>query len=267
MKVIRFFLSNLILVAFFCGVIYVYYYWDNLTGEDTPVGQAVAYLSKEFKEVDTFVKAIRQKQDGQETNGEDIAVIKDVPAQTGTDLKAEAQAAIKQDVPSGGDVFITPEIEQSLNRTYHQQNFNRPKITQPISPSVAAKPDISAGPKSAGTSSADLNSAGSNSAGSDRELWIKARKAFYTRKFEESISSYQLLIAGRDDNFDAYGELGNVYFNQGKKTEAAAAYYEAAAILVRLGQTRRAGSLMPLLNHLDAEKASQLKELIGTGQS
>ena len=75
------------------------------------------------------------------------------------------------------------------------------------------------------------------------------------------------MIANTTDNFDAYGELGNVYFNQGKKTEAAASYYEAAAILVKLGQARRADSLMSLLNYLDAEKATQLRELIGSEPS
>ena len=57
MKLIRFFLSNILLIAFFCAVIYTYYYWDNLTGKDTPAGRAVAYLSDEFDGVNEFVEA------------------------------------------------------------------------------------------------------------------------------------------------------------------------------------------------------------------
>ena len=75
------------------------------------------------------------------------------------------------------------------------------------------------------------------------------------------------MIADSTDNYDAYGELGNVYFNQGKKVEAAAAYYEAASLLVKLGNVRRADSLLPLLNYLDTDKAVQLKELIAASQS
>ncbi len=95
-----------------------------------------------------------------------------------------------------------------------------------------------------------------------RATWITARKSFYQRKYELSENSYRKVIESTEDNFDAYGELGNVYFNQGKKQQAAAAYYEAAAILVRKGQVQRARSLMGLLRHLDKSKASELQKLI-----
>lgn len=95
-----------------------------------------------------------------------------------------------------------------------------------------------------------------------RVAWITARKSFYQRNYELSEKSYQEVIDNTNDNFDAYGELGNVYFNQGKKEQAAAAYYEAAAILVRKGQIKRARSLMGLLRHLDQSKADELQQLI-----
>lgn len=100
-----------------------------------------------------------------------------------------------------------------------------------------------------------------------RESWIAARKSFYQRNYELSEKNYQDVIANTKDNFDAYGELGNVYFNQGKKKQAASAYYEAAAILVRKGQVNRAKSLMGLLRHLDKAKAEELKVLIDSSAS
>jgi len=98
-----------------------------------------------------------------------------------------------------------------------------------------------------------------------RESWITARKSFYQRRYELSEQSYRDVIENTTDNFDAYGELGNVYFNQGKKEEAARAYFEAAVILVRKGQVRRAQSLMELLRHLDKNKAEDLRKLISPG--
>lgn len=95
-----------------------------------------------------------------------------------------------------------------------------------------------------------------------RENWIAARKSFFQRKYELSEQNYQKVIDSTEDNVDAYGELGNVYFNQGKKEQAASAYFEAAAILVRKGQVNRAQSLMGLLGHLDKSKASELQKLI-----
>lgn len=100
-----------------------------------------------------------------------------------------------------------------------------------------------------------------------REAWITARKSFYQRNYELSEQSYRKVIDSTENNFDAYGELGNVYFNQGKNKQAAAAYFEAAAILVRKGQVNRARSLMGLLRHLDKAKADELQKLIDSNLS
>ncbi|PCI07383.1 MAG: hypothetical protein COB77_04820 [Gammaproteobacteria bacterium] len=100
-----------------------------------------------------------------------------------------------------------------------------------------------------------------------RENWIIARKSFYRGNFQLSEQSYQKVIAASPDNYDAYGELGNVYFNQGKNKQAASAYYEAAAIFVKNGQFNRANSLMGLLQRLDITKARELQKLIHSSMS
>ncbi len=100
-----------------------------------------------------------------------------------------------------------------------------------------------------------------------RTSWIVARESFYQRKYELSEQNYQKIIDSTEDNFDAYGELGNVYFNQGKNEQAASAYFQAAAILVRKGQVNRALSLMGLLRHLDKSKANELQKLIDSNVS
>ncbi len=99
------------------------------------------------------------------------------------------------------------------------------------------------------------------------ESWITARKSFYQRNYDLSEQSYRMVIAKTEDNFDAYGELGNVYFNQGKKQQAATAYFEAAAILVRKGQINRARSMVGVLNFLDKDRANELQRLINTVSS
>ena len=55
MKLIRWLLSNIILIALVLALTYAYVYWDNLTGEDTPAGKAIAYLSVEYDEVREFL--------------------------------------------------------------------------------------------------------------------------------------------------------------------------------------------------------------------
>lgn len=93
-----------------------------------------------------------------------------------------------------------------------------------------------------------------------RQEWIMARQAFYKRDYEQSEKSYLWVIDNTKDNVDAYGELGNVYFNQGKRQEAAQAYFDAASILVRRGEKLRARSLMGLLRRLDAARAEELQK-------
>lgn len=100
-----------------------------------------------------------------------------------------------------------------------------------------------------------------------RNSWLTARKSYYQRNYDVSEKNYQYVIDNTEDNFDAYGELGNVYFNQGKNKQAAAAYFSAASILVRKGHIRRAESLVGLLRHLDKDKAEELQKLITSAAS
>ena len=94
------------------------------------------------------------------------------------------------------------------------------------------------------------------------DTWMAARKAFYMKNFSLSEKSYHAVIAGTNNNFDAYGELGNVYFHQGKYKHAAEAYLRAGTILVRKGNIQRAQSLLPVLQQLDVPKANQLQQQI-----
>ncbi len=107
----------------------------------------------------------------------------------------------------------------------------------------------------------------SQPSGAVRENWITARKSFYRRNYELSEQSYQQVIDSTKNNYDAYGELGNVYFNQGKNKQAASAYFEAAAILVSKGEFYRVRSLMGLLRYLDKAKANELQQLIASTKS
>ncbi len=92
--------------------------------------------------------------------------------------------------------------------------------------------------------------------------WIRARKSFFQHDYALSEKLYQHVIDHTESNYNALGELGNVFFNQGKYTQAAAAYYKAAVILVKNGQTGRAISLVGVLRSLDKVKAAALQKII-----
>jgi len=241
-------------------------FWGNLLGKETPAGKAIAYLSSEFVEVADFVNAVKAKQaqlNAGKTSPQgtsDSVAVEPVVMDQQTQVKAQSneqsheqrtpaatiqpkQSELAADVSGSnaasapvatvndsdiGGAFVSPEIERQLENVNDQG-----KVVDDTQRNEAV-----------------------------RASWITARRSFYQRKYDLSEQSYRNVIDSTEDNFDAYGELGNVYFNQGKKQQAAAAYFEAAAILVRKGQIDRAKSMVGLLNLLDKGRAVELQKLI-----
>jgi len=249
----RWLLSNILLIVIVLVLSYVYVYWDKLADEDTPAGPAIAWLSGEFKFVGDLVTRLdsfSEQKVAAMANGSKTADVEEAEQLVEVSVPAVQAPAIE--VPAAEDKFVTPEIVRSLTQ-----------LTGGLEPSVTAEalevPASADIPKTAITADAESTST--------RELWIAARRFFHRRDYENSIKNYERLIAITQDNYDAHGELGNVYFNQGRIKQAAASYYEAAVVLVRLGQVERAASLVGLLGRMDTEKASELQELITSAQS
>lgn len=241
MKLIRWLLSNIILIVIVLALSYSYVYWDNLTAQDTPAGEAIAWASEEFEEIEELLAYLKVSKEEPHVSAEPQVSVQSTESEISEAQVIETQPAPVVDVeqsvtlqPSTRDKYVTPEIEQSLS------NISDEGVV---------------------TDTAEAETL------STRELWINARKSFHRRDFESSISSYEQLISKTPDNFDAYGELGNVYFNQGKMKQAAGSYYEAAVILVRLGQLQRANSLMGMLSSMDQDKAKELQALISSARS
>lgn len=300
MKIIRWLLSHTFLILLIVVVIYCYMFWGNLAGEDTPAGKAIAYLSSEFVEVEEFVAAVKSKQAelASERPSTEESVEVAVAPEAAVTPDTEMQADVVQVDEAAKQIVQNPvepppvSISYSHNQMRVKQNSagvieseaSRPVLAMAESEQTAA-PEPAPAPAQAGSDknekfvSAEVEKRLNNVDGKGRVIdpsqksnsvkdsWVTARKSFYQRNYEQSIQSYQEVIDNTEDNFDAYGELGNVYFNQGKNEQAAAAYYEAAAILVRKGQVRRAQSLMGLLHHLDKSKADELQALIDSVKS
>ncbi len=280
MKIIRWLLSHTFLILLIVAVIYGYMFWGNLAGEDTPVGKAIAYLSDEFVEVESFVDAVKSKQ-----------------AELASErAPAEKQVALTEpEVPAGQAAARNFEQgaipQQPLNISYSHNQVPVKQSTMGTIDTEVDRQDTASTVNAPMPPPAALNSTSekfippeiesqlsnvdghgkvidaSKSSNSVKESWITARRSFYQRDYDKSIQSYQDVIDNTEDNFDAYGELGNVYFNQGKKQQAASAYFEAAAILIKKGQVNRAQSLMGLLRHLDKTKADELQALIESASS
>jgi outer membrane biosynthesis protein TonB len=254
MKLIRWILSNIILIAFVLALTYAYVYWDNLTGEDTPAGKALAYLSEEFDEVREFLDEYDIS-----TGGEADEVVAEAES-TAVDVAAPAQQPLQQPVVA---VQPTQPVQPQPMTRPEPGSETRPPMQPPaqtMQPFASREPQPPVEPAQAPSPAASTAAAGAEV--STRELWIDARKEFHRGNIEASVNNYKAVIANSENNYDAYGELGNVYLNSGNRKEAAAAYYEAAAILVKQGQRARAASLMHMLGRLDPGKAQALQNLL-----
>ena len=302
MKIFRWLLSHIFLILLIVVVIYSYMFWGNLAGKETPAGKAIAYLSSEFVAVEEFVNAVKAKQaelsgepstqdqdSGQELqdNGQELTAsteaAPDIEQNSASISYSHNQTKMKQNASAGVVVIEAPvksgqtdiwpskpvdSSDASLTNPQADVAVNNAESIPANEANVEAtfvSPDVAKQLDNVDVHGKVVDAA--QQSAKIRATWIVARKSYYQRNYQLSEKSYQQVIDNTEDNFDAYGELGNVYFNQGKRSQAASAYYEAAAILVRRGEVARARSLMGLLRHLDKSKAEELKELIHSASS
>jgi tetratricopeptide (TPR) repeat protein len=251
--------SNLILILVVLALCYAYVYWDDPFAADTPAGKLMAKFPDEISEMRSFVGGLALPDDDSDDDSSTVAAAESsamavspqseaVPAvEQGSDYAPAATDAAVTSQPevattagemaaapaADSDVYVTPEIEDALSQLQNDGSID--DVTTMLQ---ADKPAT--------------------------QLMIDARKAFYKRDYAASVAAYKELIAKDKDNFDALGELGNVYFTQGEMQQAADAYYRAATIMVSQGKAQRAASLIGFLASVDAEKAKKLGEMLVT---
>jgi predicted Zn-dependent protease len=91
---------------------------------------------------------------------------------------------------------------------------------------------------------------------------MQARQAYWNRQFDKAEEQYQALAKSEPENPDPHGELGNLYYSQGRWQDAADSYYEAATRLLDKGHTSRAMYLQQIIAGLDRAKADKLAKQI-----
>lgn len=99
------------------------------------------------------------------------------------------------------------------------------------------------------------------------EVMAKAREAFWLRDFELAEQQYQKLTQLEPDNPDGYGEMGNMYFSQGKWAEAAEAYYQAGARLLNDGLVQEARQMVDVIRGLNGAQADDLEAQINAASA
>jgi len=88
--------------------------------------------------------------------------------------------------------------------------------------------------------------------------WQQARTAAWYGDLNTAIEYYQTVITLQPDNYDAYGEMGNVMLRAGDREGAVEAYYQAARLLNKTPQRMMAWQLLNVIAGLSPAKAQQL---------
>ena len=99
------------------------------------------------------------------------------------------------------------------------------------------------------------------------QLLADAREAYWLREYDTAESKYLALTRLEPDNPDGYGELGNMYFSQGKWDQAANAYYAAGVRLVEQGLLEQAEELIAVIRGLNGANADDLEQKIADARS
>ena len=99
------------------------------------------------------------------------------------------------------------------------------------------------------------------------ELLAAAREAYWLHDYAGAEANYLRLAAQEPENPDSYGELGNMYFTQGKWEQAADTYFEAGKRLVESGHIVEAQTLVNVIRGLNGSQADKLKKLIAAADS
>ena len=97
-----------------------------------------------------------------------------------------------------------------------------------------------------------------------KQMFYMARQTYWRGDALGAEKLYLKLADVEDDNPDIYGELGNVYYAQGKWDAAGKAYYEAAIRLLALNRNNQVNYLLRVIQGLDSDSAEKLKQKISS---
>lgn len=153
-----------------------------------------------------------------------------------------------------------------------------PATTQVVTSDPAGQAGTAIDPVSAGSEQADVPAsvgssatnqqtadnalAASKPAVSAYRLLAAAREAYWLRDYATAEEKYQAMIDLDPSNPDGFGELGNMYFSQGKWDLASATYFEAGKRLADEGLLEQARQLVDVLKGLQGPQAKALEKYI-----
>lgn len=143
----------------------------------------------------------------------------------------------------------------------------KPETPKASAPKSAESKAAASAPETPGTSGAPATVASAAlDASTGGELLIRARQAFAMGDMIGSINAYRAYIDRNPDAMDARGELGNVYFAEGRRHDAAEMYLEVAVLRLKAGDIAGAKAMLDAVRLTDATLGADLVRRIGKAE-
>ncbi|OOZ40779.1 hypothetical protein BOW53_06585 [Solemya pervernicosa gill symbiont] len=279
MKFFRYMLNYTFLAALLIAGIVGYFYREELYPElqkgfeaiDEQVQQQVEALNEVAGESDSSETVI--------TGSEGVDKVSSEKVSASNEVKATAVTLLEQ--PAVPEVANVEEVSSDLKPAATETVTDEPdveppviEVKSPVDQLVESQSEAQATPLIEASSEAKVDDAvvstveiESVPGGEEKQNTQPgiaslqgARNAFWQGEYEQAEESYRRLAEQQPRNPDAIGELGNLYFAQGRYEEEAAAYSKAADRLAEIGHMGQAMHLVKVLYGLAPEKAKDLEQ-------
>jgi len=265
-RIVKFLLHPVTLVVIVL-VVAVYINRYTLFPEFSKSPEVRQYTDK----VDSFIDTVNEgvttitqtdSQDkGTEKKAEDTVATMEAPESEAEEASSVATNPVENDATPS---VMESELTQPQNMAPEAMGNNMEAETLEESSPVEAEPAMKPVEES------PQETVASNDVDEQRQspivVWESARRAAWQQDDERAVSEYQQLIALQPDNYDAYGEMGNVLLHKGDTEGAVDAYYKSAMLLSKAGYPQAAWSVLNIVSRLDQKRARELYEAIRTQQ-
>lgn len=187
------------------------------------------------------------------------------PVQEGAEV---VQPATEPQIPAtsgGSEPVFRPVQEKEAVEVAEPASGNEAGLQQadavsaPMEEAVAATEEetvASTEQVATGQAAADQDTAAASDFQERLEL---ARAHFWQQDMRAALQEYQSLAESYPKRAEVWGELGNLYFNNRKISDAMNAYAHAAELLLEQGDAEGARELLNVMYRLDARSASQFE--------
>ncbi|MCK5001535.1 MAG: hypothetical protein KAS57_00815 [Gammaproteobacteria bacterium] len=287
MKILKYLIKPLELIVFLCMLAALVYFRSIIfhSNVNQYIDQALVYAEEQFEieipshvnndiELKNVVQAECESIEVDVVKNDELIDSKEVVAQVkGNDAAAELNST-DEEVKSEGEQALIETLSEAVNMINQKVDtlFDMNKSAPVAEPVLQRNDEISSAlPVQKDSNLTDSKeiavvSVEDASAVDTKQVIEDARKLFWNGNIQGSEKLYLELASIDAGDPDVYGELGNVYYTQGKWKLAGEAYYEAAIRLLAQKNndqvSNRIDYLLRVIQGLDTESAEKLKNKI-----